>query len=227
MRAAQFCLLAFLGLAVTGSVAFPRGGGARESNILADIRTDGTAQFLSVNGTNRTPMWTVTCRVQLRGCTARAPGLVLTADRTGVVRLAGYAPWDARISALNYGTSRSIPKVFNEPVDDDVLAILARPGTSLVIERGEVVLLRTQTDGIAMVAAYLRWLARAADRGVRDARAWSAPVERATAGPSALLAAYAPVDPDFMPQPIPRTKPQVEFAIRAQNGASFFDPTGH
>lgn len=221
------CAATVVGLAVLASLGFPRGGDARDPKLRHDVRQSGEARFYRVQGTVRRPVWTVSCRMPLRGCVARAPGLVLSVHDDGAVQLIGFAPHGAQIRAVTGGAARMMPDLFDAPVTSETLAMLGRPGNILIVETGAEVISRTALDGVAVVAAYLQWLHRASELGVRDARSWVLPDQtRPLADAPDVMQARAPQDPADWPHYVPRTKPQIEFAIRAQNGGSVYDDGG-
>ncbi len=221
------CLAAVLGVAIVGAVSFPANGDAQDPDIRHEIRQSGEARFYRVRGSSRRPLWTVSCRMPLRGCAARAPGVILSLHAEGTLRLLGFAPSGARISVLQDGAARLMPGLFQQPLDAETLAVLSRPDSVLIVENKDEVLSRTPVDGIDITAAYLLWLNGAAQAGVRDARIWIAPDGTPDpSAPTSVMSARAPQDPSLWPQHVPRTKPQIEFAIRAQEGGSFFDPSG-
>ena len=117
-------------------------------------------------------MWSVHCLQPLRGCVARAPGLVLRLDGQGRPWLIAATAPGARISVRSGGRIRQTPQLLSTPLDTPrITRLSARDGT-VIVEEGEATRLRTPTAGLARVLDYLRWINGNTARTLRDARLW-------------------------------------------------------
>ncbi|MEM7440529.1 MAG: hypothetical protein AAF393_13090 [Pseudomonadota bacterium] len=191
-----------------------------------EIRSDGAAKFIQVERENRKLLWTVTCRMPLRGCVGRGQGLIAWVDVIKRPHLVAAAPPGARISVIWRNQIQDMPKLFGTTLSRENLSTLSRQGAELIIEKDGRILQKSQTFGLDQLFSYLSWLKSNKAKTGRDARAWRID-ETAIffdANPT-VLARHRILDAQRTAQPrilVPSTKPQAEFAIGSQNGASFF-----
>lgn len=208
-RAAVAILVAFAGAVPCLSA---KGQGAHRPNIAV-----APSETLSA--------WSLSCDYRHGLCQAERDGLSLWGIRQGPsprfhLRTRSGLP-ERMVLILDDGTSLALTGAASATLDRETLELLARPGTRLWLEergsRPRIVPLR----GVgAVVAVFLRVLSDpASPTTVGSARAEAASLleryqeeERARRAP--------------LPSPIPQTKPQVEFAIRAQGGVSIADSSG-
>lgn len=201
-----------------------------------DLSIDGPALFYRNDGSTRKALWRVDCSLPLRGCVARAEGLILRVDQNRDAWLIAVKSKDARLSVQQRNYTMPLPQVFNAPLTPEIIASLSGPDSFLVIENNGQVLMRAQTQSLDQVISYLLWINSAKARTLRDARLW--PDSQAGALNQASLA------PDVLErleilnrreatqqighkrQLVPVAKPQVQFAINAQNGHSFYGADG-
>ena len=89
---------------------------------------------------------------------------------------------------------------------------------------------RTRTTALNPVVSYLRWVNGDTARTLRDARLWPEDGTLNTAEMSdVVLERYEVLQRrrnEGLRQLVPSTKPQIEFAIQAQNGSSYYSSTG-
>lgn len=217
-------VMASLGLA-------PERGHAQMPRVQAEIHPSGQALFFvdETNGARRA-LWKVQCRLPLRGCVGKADGLVLWVDHDMGVHLVGPAGPGARISLLIDDVTRDMPGLFSYGLDPHHLEELTPHNARVLIERNGIVLQETRVEGILDVASYLAFLKTGTARDSRDARLWLSATRRTpNAVDNPLLDRYQAAEAQALqeyPHYVPETKPQIEFAIRAQEGVSFHGANG-
>lgn len=222
------------GASILWTLAQPTQGQAEvppSHTLRAEIQPDGPALFYAVYDNRRYRIWSVNCRTPLRGCVARAPGLALRLDEQHRPWLIVPAALDARLSVQEGAQTRDLPHLMHRPLDPDAIDRLSRPKARLLIEEQGRVTAAIATEGMDEVLSYLAWLKSDKGRTLRDARLWP---RTGILDPNQLtnpqlerLAAQQRYLEGNKAQHVPRTKPQIEFAIRAQDGASFFDGDGN
>lgn len=146
--------------------------------------------------------WVVSCRDH--GCRARQRGVWLNLDAGGL-RLGIGAGIDARVTALNSNTSRRLTTTIAHPLNPVERAVLAS-ADQILFEAGGSLLWQGDGPTLAVVLAYLEW-----------ATGHQGPLT----DPPPYLGARALADQaerSARTRLIPFTKPQVQFAIRAQGG---------
>lgn len=203
---------------------------ATDFYISDEVTIDGPALFYGVKSDQRQELWSVYCAQPLRACVARAPGLVARIDEAGVPWLIAVTPPGARISIQSRNHTRDVSTLFNQPLDAETIRRLSHEKSFIVVEENSVVMLRTRTAGLDKVIDYLTWLRGMTARTLRDARLWprngSIRVQDMT---PEVLERYQIMQRralEAQKQLVPTTKPQVEFAIRAQDGESFYSAKG-
>lgn len=198
--------------------------------IADEISIDGPALFYGVSEDRRQELWSVYCAQPLRSCVARASGLVLRIDETGAPWLLAVTPPGARVSIQSRNYTFDAPDTFSMPLDAEVIARLAGEQAFLIVEESGQVVLRSRTTGIDKVVDYLSWIQGSAARTLRDARLWPRNGEiRIQDMTPEVLERFEVMQRRALEdqrQLVPSTKPQIEFAIRAQGGASFFEGEG-
>jgi hypothetical protein len=195
-----------------------------------EIMIDGPALFYAVQEDIRHELWSVHCSQPLRGCVARAPGLALRMDRDLQPWLMAVAGPRARVSLQQRNFTQDIPGIFSTPLAPDLQTQLSRPDSFIVIEEQGQVVSRTRTEGLRQVVSYLRWVNGATARTLRDARLWpgESTLDPARMTPE-VLERYEVMQrrrKEGQRQLVPSTKPQIEFAIQAQGGSSYYSATG-
>lgn len=198
--------------------------------IAREITPDGPAMFFVVENDRRTELWAVNCRQRMRGCTARAPGLVVRLDEHRRPWLIATVGPQTRISVQQKNHTWNVPSLISRPLGDTVLERVSAPKSFLVFEEQGHVVLRVRTEALNEVVAYLQWISGETARTLGDARLWprDQPLTAKNMTPS-TLERYEIMQRrrlDGARQMVPQTKPQIEFALRAQGGNSFYDSTG-
>lgn len=220
--------LVCLALYLTPGLSQPNG--PPKPRVLDEITVDGPAIFYEIDQDVRRELWSVDCRQPLRGCVARAPGLVLRVDEHQQPWLVAAAQHGARTSVQVVNFTQDAPFLLSRPLDAGMLDQLTRSNAFVVIEESGFVAQRTRSTGIAHVANYLAWLNTETARTLRDARLWPSHGRLAVGDMTPeVLERYEVMQRRALEahrQLVPATKPQVEFAMRAQNGQSFFSATG-
>jgi hypothetical protein len=222
----------FLLLIAMGLLALPalgRSDRSETSYVASEVHEAGPALFYRVTGEQRTELWAVDCTAPLRGCVARAPGLTLRVAPDLSVWALAAASASARISVQHRNYTRDAPDLFFRPLAFDEIAELSRPNSFILIEDGATHL-RISTQGLGQVASYLRWVQSPTAHTLRDARLWpkGGALQEDAMSPE-VLERYEILQrrqTEALRQQVPRTKPQIEFAIQAQGGRSFFEPQG-
>lgn len=226
--------LVAMALALAGTMLLaPTVVGSREVSdmwVLKEISPDGPAMFYSVENDVRRELWAVHCRQPLRDCVARADGLVLRLDEFRRPWLIAASGPKSRISIQTKNYSKDVESLFARPLNDALVEMLSQKDVFIVLEEDGSVLLRTRTTAIDQVADFLLWISSNTGRTLRDARLWPANgALNTTAMSPEVLERYEIMQrrlTESQRQLIPETKPQVEFAVRSQGGASFFTPRG-
>lgn len=195
-----------------------------------EISVDGPALFYGVNEDQRQELWSVYCAQPLRSCVARAPGLVLRIDEHGAPWLITVITPGARISIQSRNFTQDSPLLFSRKLEKNSIQSLMQEKSFVVIEEKGVVVLRTRTAGIDRVIDYLTWLRSSTARTLRDARLWprNGDIRVQNMTPD-VLERYEVMQRralEAQRQLVPSTKPQIEFAIRAQEGSSYYSPKG-
>lgn len=190
-----------------------------------EITPDGPAMFFRVENDRRTELWSVDCRQRMRGCRARAPGLVVRLDDTGRPWLIAAITPTTRISIQRRNHTWNVPALINRPLDADTLHRMSSSNSFLVFEENGRVVQRIRTTGMDEVVAYLQWVSGESARTLGDARLWprDQPLSAKNMTPS-TLERYEIMQRrrlESARQLVPETKPQIEFALRAQDGLSF------
>lgn len=204
---------------------------ARDSWIESIINADGSAVFSLAEGEHRTRLWTVSCTMAMRGCVARGRGLLLWVDDEHRPHLNTATAPGARVSIVWQNQVQDWPNLFVQSLSQDALSALSRRGATLVIEEGGSIAQLSPTEGMDVLTAYMVWLKSDTARLSRDARLWlrhGGEVDPRNLSMDALerfraAEAQRYAGPRML---VPSTKPQAEFAIGAQDGASFFVERG-
>ncbi|CUJ14299.1 hypothetical protein [Cognatishimia activa] len=200
------------------------------------LSVDGPALFYLKKNASRHVLWRVNCALPMRGCVAKATGLVLSINNSGQAVLFAAKPRKARVSLQVKNYTYDSLGLLSAPLTEEQISRLSGPKSFVVIESGTEVILRTPTQGIVEVISYLRWMNTPLARTLRDARLW--PDHQAEEFNKDRLSLesrehfevlkrrHAAV-PNRQSVLVPVTKPQIEFAIGAQKGNSFFSKSGH
>lgn len=201
-----------------------------EFYIADEISVDGPALFYAVSEGQRQELWSVYCVQPLRSCVARAPGLVLRIDEDGQPWLITVMSPGARVSVQNRNYTRNMPSIFARPLDREAIKELSGQQSFVVIEEQAQVVLRTRTTGLNKITDYLTWIRGNTAHTLRDARLWprNGDIRIQDMTPT-VLERYEVMQRraiESQRQLVPSTKPQIEFAIRAQKGTSFYSPMG-
>lgn len=220
----------FLAIAAAIGAAMSARGGNQPSYIAHEIMIDGPALFYEASADSRRELWAIDCSAPLRGCVARADGIALRLDENGAPWLLAAAPFDARISIQTRNMTQQVKDIFASPLSQRDIAQLSKPQSFLVIENAGRVVLRTKTTAVASAISYLQWLQSPTGRTLRDARLWpeTGPINTEAMEPD-VLGRYEILQRRYderQRQIVPNTKPQIEFAIQAQGGASYYSATG-
>ena len=140
--------------------------------IADEISVDGPALFYAVDDDTRRELWSVHCVQPLRGCLARAPGLVLRLDDQGRPWLIAVAEPQARVLLRARGRTRPAPGLLTAPLSPKSRAELSVRDAEVIIEQSGAERLRTPTTGLDRVVDYLVWINGNTARTLRDARLW-------------------------------------------------------
>lgn len=195
-----------------------------------EISVDGPALFYGVSGDVRQELWSVYCAQPLRSCVARSRGLVLRIDDRGAPWLIAATLPSSRISVQERNYTQDSPNLFNGPLHADKIRKLSGQDAFVIIEEQGKTILRSRTTGLNRVIDYLTWVQGNTARTLRDARLWprNGDIRIQEMAPE-VLERYEIMQRralEAQRQLVPAAKPQVEFAIQAQGGHSFYDPTG-
>jgi len=194
-------------------------------NVSWAINSDGSAIFFGDDAGNRPRLWTVTCRVKLRGCVARNDQSILWSDRMGQIWLRSEIDSGLRASVKIQNQVVDIPKLFSRPLPSNAIRFLSMPDASLLVEAADNTYETTSLRGLSHVAAYLSWLESAAGRLILDASVWQPTID-ANSIPNEMQR-YQFLDESRTAEPlmlVPVNKPQIEFAARAQGGTTIATP---
>lgn len=195
-----------------------------------EISVDGPALFYGVSGETRQELWSVYCAQPLRSCVARSAGLVLRIDDKGAPWLIAATLPSSRISIQERNYTQDAPKLFDGPLRADQISKLSGQDAFVIVEEHGRTVLRGRTTGLDRVINYLTWVQGTTARTLRDARLWprDGDIRIENMSPE-VLERYEVMQRRAMEgqrQLVPATKPQIEFAIKAQDGHSFYDPSG-
>ncbi len=176
---------------------------------------DGRATFSDVH-LGAKPIWRIACPSI---CVGYNDAVTISLSDDKRLQMHRPVPEGARISLLHGQRTIDMPDLFTKPIPNDRVHDMSRGG-HILIEKDWKIATSFKTDGLSQVLSYLRWRAAGAQG------AWPQTEQVATTSPFYHLQIeqerqYAPHD-----QLVPNTKPQIQFAIRAQNGIPFVaDPT--
>lgn len=205
------------------------------SGIAYAISVDGPALFYIRSNAERRILWRVNCALPLRGCIAKANGLALSVDAKGRAYLFAAKPHGARVSLQMKNYALDSPALLNEALPEALISQIGKPKSFVLVESEGLVLLRTPTEGIDQVISYLRWINKPLARTLRDARLWPDHQSRNSTNEKMSLESLERLEilqrrhaaaPNRLSTLIPSTKPQIEFAISAQSGNSFYSNNG-
>jgi len=164
--------------------------------------------------------WTVSCRVALGGCSAKNGPLRLRLDSGSRVWLSVMTPIESRISIQVKNVAYDTPGLFSRPLKDDHIRLLSKTGASLNVEQAFDDSLNASTAGLDLVVRYLKWVRDPEIRFKNDAREWQPNKQQANESENVSVLEHHGMQnlSDQAPNRriVPYTKPQVEFAIRAQ-----------
>ena len=200
-----------------------------------DLSIDGPALFFKRQSAARYVLWRVDCALPLRDCVAKSNGLALRIDAKGKAHLFAAKPHGARVSLQMKNYVLDSPKLLSDSLSAAQIVQLAKPKSFVVVESGDQVILRTPTEGIDQVISYLNWMNKPLARTLRDARLWpdfqSRNLSKARMSLESLerlevLQRRHAAAPNRQSVLVPSTKPQIEFAIGAQNGNSYYSGNG-
>lgn len=151
-------------------------------------------------------LWSMDCS-DAGNCIAQHPGLQVAITPSGQVALLGNFPQDARLSYLLDGMIADTPRVFSEPIDALLESYLVEGGQLLIETPDENVEILDLTGFDAIVAL------------LRDLSGRHLIEEQPT-----IMSRYESLHHSSKDDPyvfLPATKPQIQFAIRAQGGNPF------
>ncbi|MFY0597501.1 MAG: hypothetical protein JXQ85_13805 [Cognatishimia sp.] len=201
-----------------------------------DISVDGPAIFYRIHNAKRKEVWRVDCMRPLRNCIARSNGLVLSLDANAKPWIIAARRPNSRVSIQVRNYAIDIPDLLNRPLSESEVAYLSSDHSFIVIESDAEVLLRAATTGLDQLVSYLLWIRSPQALTVRDARLWTdfkaSELGKARLSTEVLasnklqLLRRNEVNDRYIRHQIPATKPQVEFAIKSQKGASFYSASG-
>lgn len=157
---------------------------------------------LDANGTYPSASWEVRCNTVK--CVAFNGGLLLSPDESGKLVLTTTDGRPARISLIDSPGTRDLPFVLNRPIEAAKMVELLGPNPKLMVERPD-----RQTEFLSF------------DLFEQIARALLANYPGAYEGRDEDAPHYRRLDPTAQADPwqmVPHTKPQIQFAIRSQNG---------
>lgn len=156
------------------------------------------------------PHWIVQCPQPRRGCFGRTGPIVLTVDETGAVRLFLDPHPKGQIALILEDYAYDLEDFLGNPLSPTWQDRLSDPEALLVAETEDAIAIERPLRGFELTLQQLRSLHK--PWAETDARA--APIEEAT--PLDALAEAAETAQAGNPRLVPDTKPQIEFAIRAQ-----------
>jgi len=150
-------------------------------------------------------LWRVSCESTM--CKAEHAGFTMQVAQSGSLRLTRQTSPQARISYLLHGTIADVPRLFTAPIDP-LLESYLFDGGHILIEYPDEHVETLSISGFAMVTDLLRTHVNVAP-----------PQEEAT-----IMLRYEALHDPVHADPyvfLPATKPQIQFAIRAQGGVPF------
>ncbi|MDT0683175.1 hypothetical protein RM543_10795 [Roseicyclus sp. F158] len=181
-RCSSIALAALGGLGLASLGAAPARSPDPGWHLFAQIAAEGTARFVSVEEGLRRSAWTVSCRVPLRGCVARGPGIVLRLDGSQAPWLLGPITPGARISLDDGRRREALDGLFARPVPEALVARLSNRQVRLIIEEPGYRDRELTLAGLADVIDYLAWIETHEARTGRDARRWPGLADLVQAG---------------------------------------------
>lgn len=177
-----------------------------------DIEPTGAAVFSSEQDGQRQHVWTVSCTAPLRGCVARTFGAVVRIDEDKRSWLVVAVPPQARLMIRHDRDLLDAATLIRQPLDPDMLRLLSRQDTRILVTGIGAPDLVLQTSGLAEVVDYLTWVQSPLARGLRDARLWPA------GGPLDLQNADATVQERFRLMRLRGEQSRSELTSRTQSG---------
>ncbi len=197
--------------------------------IAADIDPTGNAVFYDSSRGSEFPLWQVRCEQPLKSCAAFKENMAFLLYLGGP-RLLFTDQEQTRISIAVGRRAQDVPNLARDPLSNYLLEILSKPDARIILEAADGQLLsEIYPTGFVEVLSYLRWIETSETEQITDARQWpqNTAILRSDENEAQIIAHHD----DFqrrheidMPIHIPFTKPQIEFAIRAQNGVPILQP---
>lgn len=158
-------------------------------------------------------VWTVGCTGTL--CTASTYGLTISLNTQGMVEMTYPLPEDARISLTDGVGTLDMPDLFSLPLTESEVLQMSLPNRRILIEHEWRIIDQVPLTGLSKAFQFLKQNAA----GIADQ----------AQPPAALM--HISSDRGFSPTRswalVPHTKPQIEFAARAQGGAGVRLPGRH
>jgi hypothetical protein len=188
-----------------------------------EIARNGSAQLRRAGDPPPVPIWTVTCAPSETACLAQSLNeeLSLSLDSSGKAWLHIATSAETRVFLQRSNLTQPRADLVNRPLSARAIADLSHADAKLLIEEKGLIVLRSQTAGLAHVVNYLTWLNSGGAVAIGDARLWpgragltAQPQDIPTLDPLRESAEKNRALPSFVP---PFTKPQIEFAIRSQS----------
>lgn len=155
------------------------------------------------------PHWIVQCPGASTGCFARSGNIVLTLDSNGVARLFLDPHPEGTVALFLIDFAYEIDPIIGEPLSDTWISRLSDPAAKIVAETDSFVTSERAVEGFDMALAHLKLINT-------SQAAFEALKEDPQQTPLDALEDSAETARAGNPRLVPDTKPQVEFAIRAQ-----------
>lgn len=214
-------LLRSLGLCV---VLFWPGPGLT-SPATFEITQRGDARVYLSGPSKTGPEWRVLCQGVMQNCIALHESLVFWRGRDGAFYVSLRRETDARLAIRQPNALRDIVDPWTKPLSEAALRAMRQKNAELVTSSADKTLTQIDAPAVYAIAQYLTWMASPAAQDGQDARTWPR-----RAGEDLSLTPPHPGDHHTAwqrnhetppAQLVPVTKPQSEFALRAQGGTSY------
>ncbi len=189
-------------------------------NFIIRIEKHGDAVFFQKQRAIISRRWTISCHVARNGCSARNGPLRLRLDSSSRVWLSAMTPLGSRISIQVRNLAYDTPDLFSSPLTDDYMRLLSITDAFLNVEIALDDSLHVSTTGLDLVVGYLRWVGDPENHPMNDAREWQ-PIRQLANEKDQVSSLehhrfQSSLEYAANRRIIPYTKPQIEFAIRAQ-----------
>lgn len=183
----------------------------KRTTIAAQLIACAVISAAEVRAAPESATWTVSCLPELQLCLATTDTLVLFLDDENKPHLLLKGPQPYRVSVLTGRRSHDLPQLTQRALTQNEIDLVDRAGAQIILEWVETPPKVVRCDGIQKALGILRWLLHAPTPS--DQVSSTAPYLQRYYEVQSVFEAPAAVF-------LPATKPQVQFALRAQSGQS-------